>query len=148
MFDLSNNENIKKLINSIDVGCKVFPLYVNINGDLFTILELDQIKQYYPSSFKVGFGLLFNPSDKRSIRIDDLTYFNIIKCFDSFDANRNTNIKYYVIETSENNINKDFIKEMNGYIELLRDKCKTVYDNYRKTLLESILHNDEDWNNE
>ena len=149
MFDISDNNKIKNIIECIDSdsGSKVFPLYVRIGDDTFTLLELDNIKQYYPSLFKVGFGMLYNEYDKRSIKVSDTYLFNIIKTFDMFDIDRNIVTKYFIVETSESDINNNIVKDMNEYITMLREKCESVYYAYRKRLVESLLSNNDDWNN-
>ena len=56
MFDINDKETIIKIIKQRSDDEYVIPLYVKIYNKTYSILELDSIKDFNQSSFKVGFG--------------------------------------------------------------------------------------------
>ena len=136
MFDFDNTEYMMKVIDKKDVGMLVIPMYVKIYNDTFSMLELGDMTQYNPSAFKVGFGCCSGIGIRDSFPNAELLNYDIIKVFNNVDPDTGVSCKYLVLE-SNGNVDMDTIvgKQISMYVNALKNRCKSIVDVYRKSLI-------------
>lgn len=140
MFDLTNEELIKKLINQRREDEVVFPLYVQIYNNRYSLLELDQIKiRFTPGVFKVGFGTADALFMKNSFPINRANEFDVVSIFMEYDDENSRNVRYTVFETSdiEHDASDSLATEIHGYVEMLCNHVTKQVDDHIKQLLQS-----------
>jgi hypothetical protein len=144
MFD--DKEWIKKLVNMRDEDQIVIPLYVQIYGKKYSLLELDTIKvRFSEGAFKIGYGTadsLFMPNSFPINRIRD---FDVITVFTEYDNEKDRTIRYMVFESGNIDLpdveEKDKLsEEICSYFDMLYTHVKDVVDGYFKALIAEEEH--------
>ena len=143
MFDY-DNEQLKRIIDSRNN--EVIPLYFVIMGVKYKLPEINDIENFNPSGFKVGFGTstsLFNKSSRNWRYI-----VNDVDCVGKFeyeDEVNNSTDTYYIFETSGfddvsvSNHLFDMHKEINAYIDMIFNKLKEVSEIKRKEKIKMLM---------
>lgn len=144
MFDY-NNEQLKRIIDLRNN--EVIPLYFVIMGVKYKLPEINDIENFNPSGFKVGFGTstsLFNKSSRNWRYI-----VNDVDCVSKFeyeDEVNNSIDTYYIFETSgfdnaSSTSNKlyDMHEEINTYIDMIFNKLKEVSEIKRKEKIKLLM---------
>lgn len=144
MFDY-NNEQLKRIIDLRNN--EVIPLYFVIMGVKYKLPEINDIENFNPSGFKVGFGTstsLFNKSSRNWRYI-----VNDVDCVGKFeyeDEVNNSIDTYYIFETSgfddaSSTSNKlyDMHEEINTYIDMIFNKLKEVSETKRKEKIKLLM---------
>ena len=152
--------NIDNLVFIRDVirrkgRCYVIPLYVNICGKRYGILEIPDLTlmNVTKSAFKVGFGTLnhcgmlnnITPSlndDERKL----LQYFSDVRMFTVFEESININVQYITFESDADTaaiIADDikpypFLSEIMLYYNALYDKVSDITSTNRKQMLSRL----------
>lgn len=144
MFD--DKEWIKKLVNMRDEDQIVIPLYVQIYGKKYSLLELDTIKvRFSEGAFKIGYGTadsLFMPNSFPINRIRD---FDVITVFTEYDNEKDRTIRYMVFESGNIDLpdaeEKDKLsEELCSCFDMLYTHAKGVVDDYFKALIAEEEH--------
>lgn len=144
MFD--DKEWIKKLVNMRDEDQIVIPLYVQIYGKKYSLLELDTIKvRFSEGAFKIGYGTadsLFMPNSFPINRIRD---FDVITVFTEYDNGKDRTIRYMVFESGNIDLpdveEKDKLsEEICSCFDMLYTHVKDVVDGYFKALIAEEEH--------
>ena len=144
MFD--DKEWIKKLVNMRDEDQIVIPLYVQIYGKKYSLLELDTIKvRFSEGAFKIGYGTadsLFMPNSFPINRIRD---FDVITVFTEYDNEKDRTIRYMVFESGNIDLpdveEKDKLsEEICSCFDMLYTHVKDVVDGYFKALIAEVDH--------
>lgn len=141
MFDLENHELITKLVNMRDDGEYVIPLYVQVYGKRYGILELDQITDRFTRNiFKVGFGVSNGLFVKDSFPPYELEYFNVVKSFICHDEETGADVCTSVIETGDVAMYMDRASDplrgqISDYYNLLYDHVYKQVDQHIKSLI-------------
>lgn len=139
MFE--DKDYIKNLVNQRDDDKIVIPLYVQIYGKKYSLLELKNVKvRFTESAFKVGYGTadaLFMPNSFPVKRILD---FDVITVFTEYDDKMDRTIRYMVFESGDLELpdaeEKDKLsEEIHGYFDMLYNHTKNVVDEYFKALI-------------
>ncbi len=122
MFDFDNKEWIMKIVNMRDEDQIIIPLYVQIYGKKYSLLELDQIKvRFVEATFKVGYGTadaLFMPNSFPVNRVRD---FDIINVFTEYDNVKDRTIRYMTFESGDVDVKEDnkLDEQIHMYFEAL-----------------------------
>lgn len=144
MFD--DKEWIKKLVNMRDEDQILIPLYVQIYGKKYSLLELDTIKvRFSEGAFKIGYGTadsLFMPNSFPINRIHD---FDVITVFTEYDNEKDRTIRYMVFESGNIDLSdaeeKDKLsEEICSCFDMLYTHVKDVVDDYFKALIAEEEH--------
>lgn len=144
MFDIDDNDRIMELINKRKDGAYVMPLYIKLYNNRIDIRDIDEIDNFIPSAFKIGFGAKYGVMNKAQFPINYIMNFDIIKKFNHFDEKINNDVQCFVFESSEpySNINHDIFEQMNYYYWIIRDylenRMKKINEVKRKKLLEEM----------
>lgn len=138
MFDMNNKELVKKIIDQRDDDEYVIPLYVKIYNEKFSILELDNITDISPSSFKVGFGSSSSIFTKNSFISKYAMDFETINVFKVFDNDNNVDVLYNIFETGFVTENSDMHIQINDYVQMLMDRISDSVSIKRKKMLEDL----------
>lgn len=136
---INDKDKIKKIIDMREDDEIVIPLYVQINGKRYEILEMDNINvRFNPYTFNVGFGTSDSLFIKNSFPVNRINEFKLIEGFNVQDEDTLANIRYTIFESGYiDNVKDDDVlgNNINKYFECLYDKCKEYSDNYFKELI-------------
>lgn len=141
MFDMNDKEKIMKLINMRDEDQIIIPLYVQIYGKRYSILELNDIKvRFTEGAFKIGYGTadaLFMTNAFPIKRIHD---FDIISVFTEYDDDTNRAIRYMVFESGNIDLpdvdeNDKLSEEICACFDMLYVHTKGIVDKYIKNII-------------
>lgn len=135
MFDINDKELIKRIIDKRNDDEYVIPLYVKIYNNTYSLLELDSITDYNPSSFKVGFGSSSSIFTKNSFITEYSFDFDIVNVFGIFSPSLNLNVLYNVFESTYVEECSDMHKQINYYVGLLEDRISKQVDIIKKELI-------------
>ena len=87
IFMLENRDWIKNLVNMRDEDTIIIPLYIQIYGQKYSLLNLDEIKKRFsPSAFKIGYGTADAWFMKNSFPVNRINDFDLIDTFNEYDA--------------------------------------------------------------
>lgn len=147
-FMFEDKDYIKNLVNQRDDDQIVIPLYIQIYGKKYSLLELKDVKvRFTEGAFKVGYGTadaLFMPNSFPINRIRD---FDVITVFTEYDDKKDRTIRYMVFESgnidppADEYINFDkeeddkLSEQIRTYFEMLYNHTKNVVDEYFKSLI-------------
>lgn len=143
MFDYTQDQ-IKRIIDSRKN--EIIPLYVVIMGIKYSLLELDNIENFNPSGFKVGYGTstsLFNKSSKYWRYVS----YNV-NCVDNFKIEDVVNTSYdtyYVFESNRFNdedIKNEMYEEINEYFDMLFEFIKSISMIKHREKIKELMKND------
>lgn len=144
MFE--DKDYIKNLVNQRDDDQIVIPLYIQIYGKKYSLLELKDVKvRFTEGAFKVGYctaDALFMPNSFPINRIRD---FDIITVFTEYDDKKDRTIRYMVFESGNIDLpdveEKDKLsEEICSYFDMLYTHVKDVVDEYFKSLIAQEEH--------
>lgn len=145
-FMFEDKDYIKNLVNQRDDDQIVIPLYVQIYGKKYSLLELKDVKvRFTEGAFKVGYctaDALFMPNSFPINRIRD---FDIITVFTEYDDKKDRTIRYMVFESGNIDLpdveEKDKLsEEICSYFDMLYTHVKDVVDEYFKSLIAQEEH--------
>ena len=139
MFDINDKETIIKIINQRSDNEYVIPLYVKIYNKTYSILELDSIKDFNQSSFKVGFGTASSMFMKNSFPNQYAFDFETMSVFKEFDQTYNTEIRYVVFETSMVDQISELHEQIDRYILMLEEYVGEHVQQIKKELMKVLL---------
>lgn len=137
MFE--NKEYIKNIVSMRDDDEIVIPLYIQIYGQKYSLLELDTIKKRFSRSvFKVGFATADAFFMNNSFPVNRINEFNLINSFTEYDESMNRNIRYTVFESGDMDVEDDdkLNEEIHMYFDILFNNVKERVDAYFKSLIE------------
>lgn len=137
MFDITNKELIMKLVSMKDDDI-VIPLYVRTDIDRYSILELDDIISYSPSSFKVGFGTVSGLFVKNGFDNRRAFDFDVINVFNHYNEETMSESKYTIFESgyiTDGEINDTLNFQINFYIDILEEYVRKHVDEVRRELI-------------
>jgi hypothetical protein len=143
MFDFDNKEWIMKIVNMRDEDQIIIPLYVQIYGKKYSLLELDQIKvRFVEATFKVAYGTadaLFMPNSFPVNRVRD---FDIINVFTEYDNVKDRTIRYMTFESGDVDVKEGnkLDEQIHMYFEALFNRVKEIVNNYFKSLIAQEEH--------
>ena len=143
MFDFDNKEWIMKIVNMRDEDQIIIPLYVQIYGKKYSLLELDQIKvRFVEGTFKVAYGTadsLFMPNSFPVNRVRD---FDIINVFTEYDNVKDRTIRYMTFESGDVDVKEDnkLDEQIHMYFEALFNRVKEIVNSYFKSLIAQEEH--------
>jgi len=144
MFE--DKDYIKNLVNQRDDDQIVIPLYVQIYGKKYSLLELKDVKvRFTERAFKVGYGTadaLFMPNSFPINRIRD---FDVITVFTEYDDKMDRTIRYMVFESGNIDLpdveeEDKLSEEICSYFDMLYTHVKDVVDDYFKSLIAEEDH--------
>lgn len=137
---LENRDWIKSLINMRDEDVVIIPLYIQIYGQKYSLLNLDEIKKRFsPSAFKIGYGTADAWFMKNSFPVNRINDFDLIDTFNEYDTDNERNIRYTVFESGDVDVveGDSLTEEIHMYFDLLFNNVKERVDAYFKSLIES-----------
>ena len=121
MFE--NKEYIKNIVSMRDDGEIVIPLYIQIYGQKYSLLELDTIKKRFSRSvFKVGFATADAFFMNNSFPVNRINEFNLIQ-----------NLQLNNVDVEDND---KLNEEIHMYFDILFNNVKERVDSYFKSLIE------------
>ena len=135
MFE--DKEWIKRMINMRNDNQIVIPLYIQIYGKKYSLLEMDKInKRFSESAFKIGYGTADGLFMNNSFPTEKANEFNIINSFSQYDNDKDVYIRYTVFESGmvEDDDNKLY-EEINMWFNRLFNHVKDIVDSYFKSLI-------------
>lgn len=130
----------------------VMPLYVNIDGSKYKLLELDErIHSVTRRGFKVGFGCI-NSMGKHTnfTNTELLQYFQNVNMFTHFDYDTNITSYYYTFESDSETAKmlidefgeKTILNEIILYDERLFEHVSDIVQKYRENVIDRF-HSEE-----
>lgn len=144
MFE--DKDYIKNLVNQRDDDQIVIPLYVQIYGKKYSLLELKDVKvRFTEGAFKVGYctaDALFMPNSFPINRIRD---FDVITVFTEYDDKKDRTIRYMVFESGNIDLpdveeEDKLSEEICSCFDILYTHVKDVVDDYFKSLIAEEEH--------
>lgn len=140
IFMLENRDWVKSLINMRDDDVVIIPLYIQIYGQKYSLLNLDEVKKRFsPSAFKIGYGTADAWFMKNSFPVNRINDFDLIDTFNEYDVENERNIRYTVFESGDVDVieGDSLTEEIHMYFDLLFNNVKERVDAYFKSLIES-----------
>ena len=127
MFDINNQDLIMKLIQGRKVGSFVTPLYVRNYNEKYGITELNQIKNFNPSSFSVGFGVTVSVFDRFSFPQNMMHLLEPVTAFSKYNEDKNTNERFIVFEIGKDELpENDVTYQIWYYQDILFDYLSSI----------------------
>ena len=105
----------------------------------YSILELDSIKDFNQSSFKVGFGTASSMFMKNSFPNQYAFDFETMSVFKEFDQTYNTEIRYVVFETSMVDQISELHEQIDRYILMLEEYVGEHVQQIKKELIQKQM---------
>lgn len=137
---LEDRNWIRTVVDMRDADTIVIPLYIQIYGKKYSILDMNSIKKRFaPSAFKIGYGTADSMFMKNSFPVNRINEFDLIDTFYEYDSENDINVRYTVFESGDvddiesNKLNQ----EIHMYFDLLFNNVKENVDAYFKSLIES-----------
>ena len=137
---LEDRNWIKTVVDMRDADAIVIPLYIQIYGKKYSILDMNSIKKRFaPSAFKIGYGTADSMFMKNSFPVNRINEFDLIDTFYEYDSENDINVRYTVFESGDvddiesNKLNE----EIHMYFDLLFNNVKENVDAYFKSLIDS-----------
>lgn len=138
MFNPEDRESIVNMIHSKRNDAYVVPMYVKIYNNTYLLSEMDQIQNFNPAGFKVGFGASISALDATSFPSQFLCDFEYVSVFSEYDSEIETNVKYFVFETRaiESDNKHPMHEQMAYYFNLLKDHLTVQQNEIRRKIME------------
>lgn len=143
--NFEDKDMMKSLIDSRDSKYYFMPLYINLFGKKYAILDIDNIIQSVPkSSFKIGFGTSHSViGNKMNFPTGQMYLYNCAESFKYTDDETGVDTHYFVLEETYMNDDESSInKEINMWIDCLFDKVDEHVKEYKKSLKNIVEEND------
>lgn len=136
---------MKTLIDSRNKDCYFIPLYINLFGTKYAILDMDNITLSVPlSAFRVGFGTSHSIIGTKNFPTGEMYKYNCEDSFKITDEDSQIDTHYFIIEESFMNDDSNPIdKEINNWIKILYDKSENHVKEYKESL-KSMIDADND----
>lgn len=141
MFNIEDRDKIIALVDMRNDGECLIPLYVRIDNDIFSILELDSITRFNPYSFKVGFGAVSGLFIKNGFDDTRVLNFHVVNVFNHYDENSMTERRYTIFESGYiHDVNVSNIDSLiNTYVNMLSDHVEQHVLEIRKEMIRKQL---------
>lgn len=149
MFDINNDEYIKRCIDNRVEGGIVIPIYVDVYGVKYRIDEImdhipDIANNFYPGILKVGFGCLVCSLDKFSFPVRCMTEVSMLKCIETFDEVKNVDVNYFVFETNGLLGEDELHIQVGYYIDMIGESLNAKVKEYKEEMRKSKENNSSD----
>jgi hypothetical protein len=144
MFDIYNEQRIAKLIDGRIPNSFVEPLYVKIYNDRYGIDELNDITDFNPSAFKVGFGSSLGLFIRNPINMKDLIGLDVVNKFKLYKEDLQCEHVYYIFEIGIfGDFDNALYQQMEYYYKELRkhieDRCNEIKKERIRKLMEENM---------
>jgi hypothetical protein len=137
MFE--DKDYIKNIVGMRDDDAIVIPLYIQIYGQKYSLLELDTIKKRFSrSAFKVGYATADALFMNNSFPVNRIDEFDLVNTFTEYDESMERQIRYTVFESGDVDVKEDdkLGEEIHMYFECLFNNVKERVDAHFKSLIE------------
>lgn len=137
MFE--DKEYIKNIVGMRDDDQIVIPLYIQIYGQKYSLLELDTIKKRFSrSAFKVGYATADALFMNNSFPVNRIGEFDLVNTFTEYDESMERQIRYTVFESGDVDVKEDdkLGEEIHMYFECLFNNVRERVDAHFKSLIE------------
>lgn len=137
MFE--DKDYIKNIVGMRDDDAIVIPLYIQIYGQKYSLLELDTIKKRFSrSAFKVGYATADALFMNNSFPVNRIGEFDLVNTFTEYDESMERQIRYTVFESSDVDVKEDdkLGEELHMYFECLFNNVRERVDAHFKSLIE------------
>ena len=117
----------------------VIPLYIQIYGKKYSLLELDTVKKRFSrSAFKVGYATADALFMDNSFPVNRIGDFDLVNTFTEYDESMERQIRYTVFESGDVDVKEDdkLGEEIHMYFECLFNNVKERVDAHFKSLIE------------
>ena len=134
-----DKEYVKKLVNMRDDDKIVIPLYIQIFGKKYSLLQLDVVKKRFSKNiFKVGYATADALFMNNSFPVNRIGEFDLIDTFTEYDTDMERNIRYTVFESGDVDVKEDneLDNEIHMYFDCLFNRVKSHVDEHFKSLIE------------
>lgn len=137
MFE--DKDYIKNIVGMRDDDAIVIPLYIQIYGQKYSLLELDTIKKRFSrSAFKVGYATADALFMNNSFPVNRIGEFDLVNTFTEYDESMERQIRYTVFESGDVDVKEDdkLGEEIHMYFECLFNNVRERVDAHFKSLIE------------
>lgn len=137
MFE--DKDYIKNIVGMRDDDAIVIPLYIQIYGQKYSLLELDTVKKRFSrSAFKVGYATADALFMNNSFPVNRIGEFDLVNTFTEYDASMERQIRYTVFESGDVDVKEDdkLGEEIHMYFECLFNNVRERVDAHFKSLIE------------
>ena len=117
----------------------VIPLYIQIYGKKYSLLELDTVKKRFSrSAFKVGYATADALFMDNSFPVNRIGEFDLVNTFTEYDESMERQIRYTVFESGDVDVKEadKLGEEIHMYFECLFNNVKERVDAHFKSLIE------------
>lgn len=140
-FDLSDHDRIANLIDNRLPDAFVMPLYIRIYNTKYDIRDINNITDFNPVGFKIGFGAFNSLFSKTSFPSQFIFDFDDVNSFNIFKEDINTNVRYITFESTDvDRTDHPIFEQINYYFNLFKDYLTNKHESYRKSLIEETMN--------
>lgn len=144
MFDTSDRNLITKIINTKTNDQLVIPLYIKMGNKYYSILEMNDISDFSPFDFKLGFGTCTSVFTKNNYIKTHLTDYQNYNIFNIYDDNKQLYINYFTFESGViENSQSEFNKQINNWLDIISNHLNQITSKKRKDLIDKMIHDNE-----
>lgn len=143
ILDNTNEDNIIELIGRRKEGAYVMPLYAKMYHDRIDLRDIDEITNFNPSGFKLGFGAVYALFEKPRFPIQHINLFDVVYQFKKFDEEMNIAKQYYVIESSNMTVfdlEHPIFEQINYYYDMFSEHLSKQQAIRRKKLIDEMMN--------
>lgn len=143
--NLDDYDLMKRVIDSRSPEHYLIPLYINLFGKKYAILDLDNIINSVPkSSFKVGFGTSHSVvGNHKNFPTGQMYLYNCEDTFKYTDEETSIDTHYFILEESYMTGDSPVEQEINMWIDCLFNKVEDNVKRY-KEFTSNISNNTEE----
>lgn len=143
MFDMTNREYVQKVIDSRLSSQIVIPLYVKVYNNTYSILEINDMKEFNPASFKVGFGTSVSLFDKNNFPTQYVLEFDSMDVFTCHNDDNGNNVRYIVFESNDVDMNVSVLhNQIHQYYVMLSQYINDIVSKYKSEYMKSLMNDD------
>lgn len=127
---------MKTLIDDRNPSHYLIPIYINLFGKKYAILDIGNITQSFPlSAFRVGFGTSHSVIGTKNFPTGEMYKYNCEESFKYTDEETSVDTYYFIIEESFMNESDNPIdKEINMWINALYNKVEDNVKRHREEM--------------
>lgn len=148
MFIKEDRDDIIQKINAKLPNAYLVPMYVRNYNDTYQLEEMDEITNFNPVGFHVGFGVKISMFEKKKFPAKLFETFECVTAFTQHSDEVNTDVKYYVFETGDpglithkvnDPIESEIFSQMSYYFIMLKDHLMKRYEELRQARLRELF---------
>lgn len=139
MFNINDKDMIVSIIEKLNKGDMLIPVYLKVGNTAYSLLDVDDIPDCSPSIFKVGFGTSISVFTRNKFPKNELINFSSPTLFTRFDDDKQTAVEYILFESADMPDGKPIYDEINKWYDILLDYVMKKVDINKKERIKRTM---------